>query len=547
MRFFQAIRFVENMLYPVRWARSWLGRLFKFGGKGFSLTLAGKVATTVFFMFFFLWLYFLWANWSDELRGSPTQWLGWKEPWFLLDQIIFFLLVVTLSICVYWGVRLAILEKVSLYPEIDRCWDAVSKWKNDRNFEWNEFNRYYVLGTNYNTANNMHADESDDEKNDGLFPVGTEEWIHAFGAKREMYVHLNKVCNLSCYLDNVKPTGNPTGNDQTYHGTLVADEPYGESLDIKNDSSPPEGYGATEVADGPAAFKTIDPDDSSGWNPDQADESSAPVPTNHGSESEKYYDDDDTPDDRLQYFCEYVRSNSDSELPFNGVLVSIPFDAFGEDNYREVTNQIRKDLIALRKNAGVNFPVTFLFTSMENDSGFPKLQHLLGLERAKGRFGAGCKVQNTPSLSPENFDLQVARSCTTFEKWVFDRWSRNSQLSNARQNKSLYKMLIRVRQGFKHRLEHLLNHSLLWKDSELPEGETNEIVLAGCYFASTGNNPGSRAFLPGLYAKCNEFAQLCGWGNASLYRDRVFSVLASTLFTVWLGLIAVVIFFAFFN
>ena len=549
MKFFQFTRMIENMLFPVRWARSWLGRLFKFGGKGLSFSLAGKVATTTFVLFLLIWVYFLIVNWSntDGLWWSPSQSMFAESPIWWFDQVFWLIVVMILAVFVYWTVRLAAFEKVSLYPEIDRCWDAVVEWKNKRNFEWSEFNRYLVLGTNYSVAKNMHSDGSDSRKDEGLFPVGTEEWLHSHGSKREMYVHLNKVCNLSCYLEN-KTTPSVGADEQMYHGTIVADQPYGESLDVsQEDAGSPEGYGATEVADEAGDFNTIDPnDESSGWNPDAADQGDLPASAPQDDET-SYFDDDDTPDDRLVYFCEYVRDNSDTELPFNGVLVSIPFDSFTEDTYREITNQVRKDLIGIRKSAGLNFPVTILFTSMENDSGFPKLQHLLGMERAKGRFGAGCKVQNTPALTQENFDFQVARSCSTFEKWVFDRWARNSQLARAPQNKALYKMVIRIRQGFKHRLEHLLNHSLLWKDSELPEGEANEMVLTGCYFASTGGSPASRAFLPGLYAKCNEFAKLAGWGNSLLYRDRVFSILASALFLSWVILVLVVILWIFIN
>ena len=537
MQFFRYMRFVENMLYPVRWAKSWLGRLFKFGGKGPTLSFPGKIALTVFLLFLMLWGYYLFVHWGGSLQHSPSQWFGFG-PSLVFDFIFTFLLVVLLTVCTYWSVRLATLEQESLYPEIDQCWDAVNGWREERNFEWHDFTRFLVLGTDFATCKNMHVDQADN-KDEPLMPVGSEEWIHSFGSKREMYIHLNETCNSSRRISQLRQHKNPHTVEESF-ATLEADGGFGDSLEADNLGGI---YGATEevgnYGGGDDYGGTISPDDVSDVDHDIGHSRVPGGFEEDTTEQNEAYGDEDYPEDRLQYFCELIRKRVGTEMPFSALMVAIPFDVFDQDNYQSIADAIRKDLVMIRHKVQINFPVVFAFTSMETDNGFPKLQNLLGKQRAKSRFGAGCKPQSPPALNPENFDLQVERACGTFETWVFDRWSKNSQLSRAIQNKDLYKMVIRIRQGFKFRLKYLLENSLIWKESELPEGEENDLVLAGCYFVSTGRDPGSRGFLPGLFNKCSEFFQLSGWSESALLRDRIYSTISSILF---LGSALVVLF-----
>ena len=441
-------------------------------------------------------------------------------------------MIILLTVCSYWGVRLATLEQESLYPEIDQCWDAIDGWREERNFAWHDFTRFLVLGTDFATCKNMHVDQADN-KEEPLTPVGSEEWIHAFGSKREMYIHLNETCNVSRRINQLRNQKSSHTIEESF-ATLEADGGFGDSLEVHNVGG---NYGATEEVGDYGG--TISPDSIPGMDDDIGHSKIPGGLDAEETDQEEAYGEEDYPEDRLQYFCELIRKRVGSEMPFNALMVAIPFDIFDEDNYRSITEAIRKDLVMIRHKAQINFPVVFAFTSMETDNGFPKLQNLLGKQRAKSRFGAGCKPQSPPALNPENFDLQVDRACGTFETWVFDRWSRNSQLSRAIQNKDLYKMVIRIRQGFKVRLSYLLENSLLWKESELPEGEENDLVLAGCYFVSTGRETGSRGFLPGLFNKCSEFCQLSGWSQSALLRDRIYSAISSALF---LGSVLIVLF-----
>ena len=92
-------------------------------------------------------------------------------------------------------------------------------------------------------------------------------------------------------------------------------------------------------------------------------------------------------------------------------------------------------------------------------------------------------------------------------------------------------MVIRIRQQFRPKLMHLLQHSLIWPSSERPADE-QDLTLTGCYFASTGAHSAERGFLNGVFAKCDEFAETSGWGQKIISQDRAYSAFASLISVV---------------
>jgi hypothetical protein len=148
-----------------------------------------------------------------------------------------------------------------------------------------------------------------------------------------------------------------------------------------------------------------------------------------------------------------------------------------------------------------------------------------------------------PAVDKNNLEIQAQKACQSFEDWVVNRWAKPSQLARAAQNKELYKMVVRIRQQFKPRLQHLLEEALVWNPSESPNGNATDVSLAGCYFVSTGQHATDRGFLNGVFLKCQEFAETSSWADTILSRDRVFSVISTLLFLgSILALIAVGIF-----
>lgn len=521
---------IENSLYPFRVLNGYFGRFFNriLGGRAFSLSLAGRIALA----FFVCFSVFITAVMLMQLFGNRIFREFELTPFFVLDFILYYIFALLISILIYWGVRLATREKPSLYPEIDQCWNAFDKWRSKESLDWHDFRRFLVLGPNLAISKAMHA-EMKDKKVEAV-PGGSNDWMHWFGSSENQYLHLKKVSHTNQRLEKIKSSGRGAlsfSPDNTLQASIGVPE-WSAEVGIHDATAEVDTYGnsITDFGNSLDAASSLDPYDSGSFS--QPDAGPKEGKLSEDDFSDVYDDDDDTPAERLHYLSKLMLSRTAGEVPFHGVVVSIPFDKFIErENYKSITAAIKRDLLELREVGEVMFPVAIVFTSMEKDEGFPKLQNLLGSQRARtGRFGAGCQIEDVPTLEGQNLAIQVKRACQSFEDWVINRWAKSSQLARAAQNKELYKLVIRIRQQFRKRLEHLLEQALVWNPAECPNGEDTDLTLAGCYFVSTGENEVERGFLNGVFLKCQEFAETSSWADSALARDRIFSVASTLLF-----------------
>ena len=543
---------LETVMYPFRVINGYFGRFFNriLGGRAFSLTLAGRISIAFFFCFaLFITTVMLMHLFNTRLyQGIEIEFSGSSGVDFVLNFVLYFLLALLISIVVYWGVRLATREKPSLYPEIDQCWHAFDQWRTKEGLQWHEFNRFLVLGPNLTTSRAMHA-EMKDRKVDAL-PGGSNDWMHWFGSNENLYLHLKKISHTNQRIEKFKTAG-PGGISFTPDNTLQASvgvPAWSAEVGLHDATAEVDSFESVGVFGSSLdAANSLDPYDSAGLDGGGSEvdsTASQAEETDHG-----YEDDDDTPAERVGYLAKLMLAKTEGEVPFHGIVVTIPFDKFIQrENYKSITAAIKRDLMELRSAGDVMFPVSIVFTAMERDQGFPKLQNLLGSQRASsGRFGAGCQIEDLPLIDSHNLDIQVKKSCQAFEDWVVNRWSKSSQLARAAQNKELYKLVIRIRQQFRMRLTHLLSGALIWNPSECPDGETTDLSLAGCYFVSTGEHEAERGFLNGVFMKCHEFAETSSWSESALFRNRIYSLLSSLLFLLSLAVIAAVGFYLYSN
>ena len=524
------IRMIENALWPFRVINSYFGRVFKrAGGKTLKLSMAGKIST----LFFLCFAIFITAVLLIGLFNESNFWINEISGTVWIDFPIYYLAALLISILVYWGIRLATREKPSLYPEIDQCWEPLEKWREKQNADWDEFRRYLVLGSNLEVSKAMHAEMKDRKL--GPQPTGDNEWMHWFGTNENLYLHLKKISNTNQRIEKLKSSrssGVPVDPTSTLQASVGVPD-WSGSVGMDDVTAEVEGsFGAS--ADGFGA--SLDPADS--LDPYGSGEIIAADleadAEDAGDAEEPIGEDGDTPADRIQYLCQLIRKKTEGQMPFHGVVVVVPFDKFmARENFKSITAAIKQDLLELRRQSDVTFPVSFVFCSMEKDEGFPKLQSLLGAQRASaGRFGAGCRPEDIPVVDKTNVGIQVERACKSFEDWVTNRWGKSSQLSRAAQNKELYKLIVRVRQKFRPKFLHLIENTMVWAPSESPDGEATDLILAGCYFCSTGEHAADRGFLNGIFLKCEEFGETASWGKEIVNRDRIYSVFGTLLFAL---------------
>lgn len=546
------IRLIENALYPFRVINGYFGRFFRrIGGPTGKLSLAAKIALA-FFICFVLFITIVWVvgAFSDQFyRDNSIT----GTEWDLLDFPIYYLIALLLSVAVYWGVRLATRERPTLYPEIDQCWEPLEQWREKQNFLWHEFRRYLVLGPTLEVSKAMHAEMKD--RKIGALPAGENEWMHWFGTNENVYLHLKKVSNTSERLLRLRDRRGRGGIGDAVDpaNTLqvsVGVQDWSASIGVDDVTAEVDSsFGATAAGFGGSldAAHSLDPYDSGSFTPPPGD--LAPSEQADDDDDGELGEDGDTPRDRLEYLSRLIKQKTEGQIPFHGVVVVIPFDKFiAKENHKTIAAAIKNDLLILREETDVAFPVSFVFCSMEKDQGFPKLQNLLGAQRATtGRFGAGCRKEDIPVIDKTNLETQVQRACRSFEDWVINRWGKSTQLSRAAQNKELFKLVVRIRQRFRPCLEHLLEQTLIWNRSELVEGEQTDLTLTGCYFVSTGEHSADRGFLNGVFLKCEEFAETVSWGEKMLNRDRVYSVFATLLFAASVLVVLGVAIWAFFS
>lgn len=537
---------MERSLYPFRVINSYFGRFFNrvLGKRAFSLTLAGKVSIAFFVCFvLFITIVMLMHIFSDRIYQQDSF-----TNYFIIDFILYYLSALVISIGLYWGFRLATRDKPSLYPEIDQCWNAFEKWREKQSLGWHEFSRFLVLGPDLEISKAMHADMKD--KKIGAVPSGANDWMHWFGTTECQYLHLKKISHTSHRVERLQSLQSGPGSvafspANTLQASVGVAE-WSSEVGVHDATAEVSDYGSS-VDDFGGSLDAANSLDAFGSDDvDPTDMSVTSESSDADSEAASYTDDDDSPAERMHYLAKMMQAKTAGEIPFHGVVVTIPFDKFlMKENFKSITASVKQDLLQLREVGEVMFPVSIVFSSMEKDQGFPKLQNLLGAQRATaGRFGAGCRVEDVPAVDKENLNIQAQKACQSFEDWVVNRWAKPSQLARAAQNKELYKMVVRVRQQFKPRLEHLLQEALIWTPSESPNGEMTDVSLAGCYFVSTGQHSSDRGFLNGVFLKCQEFAETSGWADSILSRDRIFSVISTLLFLgAIVTLISVGIFF----
>ena len=537
------IVFIENALYPFRVLKAYSSRfLNRIGGKRFGkLTMAGKIGIAFFLGF----VIFITINWVMGIFNPKVTRLHEITKYHWIDYPIYYLIALLISIVLYWGIRLATREKPTLYPEIDDCWTPIEEWREKQSLEWHDFKRFLVLGPNLEVSKAMHAEMKG--RSLGALPSGSSDWMHWFGTQDSVYLHLKKICHTSQRLETLgtgrgNGFGGAGGSGHFFDPTNTLQASVGAdqwSVDAGMDLATAEidgSFGASMDGDFGTSLdpaQSLDPYDSENLDvadPVQSEEGNAEA----GGEEVELGEDGDTPLERVQYLSQLVLQKSKGEMPFHGVVVVIPFDKFmAGENHKPIATAIKKDLLELRRQTDVIFPVSFVFSSMETDQGFPKLQNLLGSQRVStGRFGAGCRAEAVPTIAKNNLAIQVQRACQSFEDWVVNRWGKSTQLARAAQNKELYKMLIRIRQKFQPRLSYLVENTLVWKASESPNEAGSDLTLSGCYFVSTGQHSSDRGFLNGVFLKCDEFAATTSWGNKILNRDRFYSALSTLLFTM---------------
>lgn len=223
-------------------------------------------------------------------------------------------------------------------------------------------------------------------------------------------------------------------------------------------------------------------------------------------------------EDRLESVCEMLRHARYPFSPINGCITLIPFAA-SEANQQEIdelAKAINSDLSTVHRTLRVRYPVTAIFTGMEEEPGFRELMRRVGPERcAVNRFGLGYDLRSPASSS--EIGTFAAHVCGVFEDWVYGLF-REDQVLKRPGNSFLFSLLCRIRSSFKDRLAELLSQGFGYNDRLKPEDAP--FLFSGCYFVASGRTEDHRAFIQGISEKLEGEQDRLEWSRPALVAAR---------------------------
>jgi hypothetical protein len=297
------------------------------------------------------------------------------------------------------------------------------------------------------------------------------------------------------------------------------------ALNLEDFGKSPEGAVRSEAKSGAAAAVA--------YSPAPEEERLAIIQPSDAAEQE----------DRLESVCELLRTARYPYSPINGCVALVPFAAAeaNQQEIEELAKAVSADLQTLHATLQVRYPVTAIFTGMEEESGFRELMRRVGPERcAVNRFGMGYDLRSPASAA--EIRTFAAHVCGVFEDWVYGLF-REDQVLKRPGNTYLFALLCRIRSSFKDRLSEILSEGFGYSDRLKPEDAP--FLFSGCYFVASGGSSDQRAFIQGIGEKLDGEQDRLEWSRKAVVADRRarrLAVIALAMIVVLAAHLAVMVF-----
>ena len=526
---FDIFNIFYRITYPVNYMLQFLAKFVPGGKKLASISLAAKVALSLWIpLLIFAGLHVYWAIAYDDWTAPFVELFG--DKWVGTGVVV--LLCMIFPVVVYWMVRLISVERIEIFPDIDRPWDEGVAKLGEIGVDPKRTPLILVLGTDtFEASQRLHQESLINLEAKGV-PAGESYFLHWYAGADAIFLHLSEVCRTSLAVRNERKSSSKESGKLSiqYSQTIGGD-------DLDSDYFSGETMGGTQVAtldsgsfDSDKYGGTLTGDEDVEFDSDGSlDTISESKPSTSAESSvineNKMYE-------RLEYFSWLLRKLRDDEVPIDGVLVTVPFSIL-EKKSTAVDNYVHEDLKQLQENLGANFPVTIMFSEMHEVEGFVNLAAGLGSKKANAsRFGWGFEIENLPTQ--EDLQTLAQAACDSFQKQIYETYRRQS-LENIPTNKKLFSLLSRLNLGVQDRISKFLQTICISPDNVDP---SDYLSLAGCYFAATGKPEVEEfAFVNGVLKKSIDSCECTNWNidsrnSNSVYRGLagIFSVLAAGCF-----------------
>ncbi len=492
---------------PFRMVLGWPIRLVVNPGRLLGLSLPTRVAL---FLALFLVLLVATAVVAVLLFPEAAEWQQFARPSVIALIVV---LLVSIPLIARQTVRLFIEGNVASHPRIDEAWREGLAALKVNNLDLTRLPLFLVLGAGDRAQMDAIMDSAGMKLLVRAVPEGRQP-LRWYAGERGIVLACADVGCLTL-------VNSPQPRSQSAQHTL---RPQGVGETLVTGTLPAAGAGDLAAAED-SPFASTPEFSPSVWGTLVAVRKKTLLP---GSERDKLAGATEAgltrgqveeQTQRLQHVCQLLRRARQPYCPLNGILTLISWQAVQNALLasREIPEAVQHDLSTIETTAELSAPITALVTGMESEKGFLELVRRVGREKSRARFGKGFELTNAPT--PSNMETLASQACGAFEDWVY-RLFRDPDGLNKPGNIQLYGLLCKTRSRLTVRLKKLLANGFAL------EAADGRRMLAGLYFAATGNSPDTRCFVEGVMDKMLRSEEELQWTDRIVREDRRFLTVA---------------------
>lgn len=517
---------VNSITSPIRSIFHWITR-YTPGLKNLPrISLAMRLAIMTFLFLFIVGIAAVVSySWSDT---AVKNWLEW---------LIAFPLIFIIPVIVYYLVKLWMTKEESLFPEIDRLWQAAWDQCEQNAIFPNNVPVFLVIGAHSHrqASQLMRASQiqfsvtvPNNEDSDIIFFANSEAvFIYLNGCSCLSGVSSPSSASLAAVTQASATATSGTIPKGTIDASAMVDsavtdptEPAPNHLQGTLTETPTSGSQA-ESALQPAAAglggTLLLPDGYSMADIVGSSDKHRSVPQLSSQEiSQRNL--------KLGHVCKLLKDLRQNLCPINGLLSILPFELI-EDASSQVQTMAQKDLAILRENLQVRCANTVLITHLEREDGFLELVKRVGEHKAKEfRFGKGCELWAVPERT--RLEAVASHAVGAFEDWIYMLFQQENALKH-RYNSRLFSLLCRIRGRFASNLREVLGGGFGFDPQEAGELAKKQFLFGGCYFAAAGTDPSRQAFVKSVLLKGIQQEGELEWVPEARRQDRQLQFIAN--------------------
>lgn len=489
-------RILDNILWPIRALGYYAGRLVPGVKKVVNVTPALQAAIIAFV---FLLIASIITAWMQGFTNEVT--IG-KYPYFIGATLLF-------PIMLYFGITLVLTPSKSLYPDIDDAWEAGIEALEEQGLPIKSLPLFLVVGAGApERLNGVFRGSGLDLELDGVVKgaaplrwYATADAIYLCCPTVGVVSRLIESASSGAPVARARPSKRPTETAVAFDQTLEAPDAFDDpSAFLAPAPSPMAGM----------MGRTIDLEDVLGDTSGKQKAYDSPSKRAGGLTAAQVRQERG----QLTYLCQLINRSRNPVCPVNGILMILPFHSvLLADSQTE--SAVQDDLAIIRSELQLRCTTIVMVSDMEREPGFLELIRRVGGQlAASGRFGKGFDRRTPPTK--ERLEAFSQHACGSFEDWTHKLFGDKGALEKPG-NGQLFATMCKVRGRFRKVFSSTLSNGF---GIERSEESPDSLMFGGCYFAATGDKPGTQGFVSAIFSKLAQVEDDLEWMTPALAHDE---------------------------